>query len=144
MPYPMIDVAECKVSLWLVGDTLDPDELTRWLGVSPAYQIRMGEIYRSKDGEEMVASTGRFQLTTGWRTDERLERLITEILDQVPDDAALWERINSRLSGEVFCGLILDSVNEEAKLSADTLLALGRRGLSLHFDIYDSGDGPLT
>jgi hypothetical protein len=113
----MIDVAECKVSLWLCSDTLDPDELALWLGQLPTYQIRKGETYQSKDGEEMVASTGQFQL---------------------------WDKIKSKMSGEVICGLILDSVNEEAKISPDTLLALGSRGLSLHLDIYDSGDGPIS
>ena len=140
----MIDVAECKVSLWLTGDTLDPDELARLLGCTPAFCRRKGETYLSKTGEEMVASTGRFQLTTGWRTGEPLERLVRELLDQVPDNPVLWAEINSTLSGEIFCGLILDSVNEEAKISAGTLSSLGQRGLSLHLDIYDSGDGPVT
>ncbi|WP_010219258.1 DUF4279 domain-containing protein [Sphingomonas sp. PAMC 26621] len=140
----MNDVAECKVSVWLVGDELDPDELRSWLGHAPAYQVRKGEAYRSKAGEEMVASTGRFQLTTGWQTGKPLEQLIIELLDQLPNDPFLWEKINTSLSGEVVCGLILDGVNEEAKLSPRSLLALGHRGLSLHLDIYDSGDGPVT
>lgn len=140
----MIDLAECKVSLWFIGDMLDPDELASWLGCIPAYQIRKDETYYSESGEEMVASTGRFQLTTGWRTGERLEQLIIELLDQVPDDPVLWQRIMSSVSGEIVCGLILDSVNEETKLSAKVLLALGHRGLSLHLDIYGSGDEPVT
>ena len=144
MLHSMIDVAECKASLWFTGDTLDPDELAGSLGCAPAYCIRKGDIYVSETGEEMVASTGRFQLTTGWRSGQPMERLLRELLDQVPDDSALWAKINSRLSGKVFCGLILGSVNEEVELSTNMLLSLGQRGLSLHFDLYDSGDGPVT
>ena len=140
----MIDVAECKASLWLTGDTLDPDKLARSLGCTPAYCIRKGDTYLSKTGDEMVAGTGRFQLTTGWRSGEPLERLVRELLDQVPEDPALWAEINSTLSGEIFCGLILDSANGEAKISAGTLSILGQRGLSLHLDMYDSDDGPVT
>ncbi len=140
----MIDVAECKVSLWFTGDSLNPDELASWLGCAPAYQIRKDETYHSKEGEEMVARTGRFQLTTGWQKGEKLEHLIIELLDQVPDDPILWQRIMLGLSGEIVCGLILDSINEETKLSAKALMALGNRGLSLHLDIYDSGDGQVT
>jgi hypothetical protein len=141
---PMINVDRCKASLWLTGDTLDPDKLAQSLGCTPAYCIRKGDTYLSKSGEEMVASTGRFQITTGWRTGEPLDRLLQELLNQVPDNLALWAEINSTLSGEIFCGLILDSVNEEAKIPASMLLSLGQRGLSLHLDIYDSGDGPVT
>ena len=140
----MVDLAECKVSLWFIGDTLDPDELAQWLGQPPAYQRRKGDVYSSKDGQEMVARTGRFQLTTGWRPGERMEQLITELLAKVPDDDPLWERINAKMTGEIVCGVIMDSANEETVLSADTLLALGRRGLSLNLDIYDSGDGPIA
>lgn len=140
----MSEISECKASLWIVGDALNPDELAEWLGCAPAYQVRKGDIYHTDEGEEMVASTGRFQLTTGWHIGKSLERLIGELLDSVPDDFALWERINTSLSGDVFCGLILGGVNEETKLSANTLQALGRRGLSLHLDIYDSGDGPVS
>jgi hypothetical protein len=73
-----------------------------------------------------------------------VECLITQLLAQLPDEDALWQRINSKFRGEIVCGLILGSVNEEMKLCADTLAALGRRGLSLCLDIYDSGDGPIT
>ncbi|KQZ72762.1 hypothetical protein ASE06_09785 [Sphingopyxis sp. Root214] len=140
----MVDFAECKVSLWFIGDTLDPDELAQRLGQPSDYQCRKGEVYRSKDGQEMVARTGRFQLTTGWRPGEPMERLITELLEKVPDDDSVWERINTEMTSEIVCGAIMDSVNEETVLSADTLLALGRRGLSLNLDIYDSGDGPIA
>ncbi|AGH48810.1 MULTISPECIES: DUF4279 domain-containing protein [Sphingomonadales] len=140
----MNDIPECKVSLWIVGDTLNPDELAEWLGCAPAYQARKGDTYYTDEGEEMVASTGRFQLTTGWHTGKPLERLIGELLDRVPDDAALWDRINTSLSGDVFCGLIMGGANEETKLSTDTLQALACRGLSLHLDIYDSADGPIS
>jgi hypothetical protein len=140
----MIDIADCKVSLWLTGDTLDPDKLAQSLGCTPAYCIGKGEAYQSNEGEEMVANTGRFQLTTGWRTGEPLEPLICELLNQVPNEPALWAEINSALSGEIVCGLILGSTNEETSISAATLSRLGQCGLSLHFDIYDSGDGPIA
>lgn len=140
----MVDFAECKVSLWFAGDALDPDELSQWLGQTSAYQCRQGDVYRSKDGQEMVARTGRFQLTTGWRPGESMEQLIKELLEKIPDDDSVWERINAKMTGEIVCGVIMDSVNEETVLSAETLQALGRRRLSLSLDIYDSGDGPIT
>lgn len=92
----------------------------------------------------MVARTGSFQLTTGWRPGEPIEQLITEMLEKVPDDDSVWERINAKMTSEIVCGVIMGSVNEETVLSADTLLALGRRGLSLNLDVYDSGDGPIV
>ncbi|MBB5713129.1 DUF4279 domain-containing protein [Sphingomonas xinjiangensis] len=140
----MTNVDQCKASLWLMGDALDPDKLAQSLDCTPAYGIRKGDIYLSENGEEIVASTGRFQITTGWRTGEPLDRVLQELLDQLPDDLASWAEINSTLSGKVLCGLILDSVNEEAEVPASVLLSLGQRGLSLHLDIYDSGDGPVT
>ncbi|MBM7405712.1 MULTISPECIES: DUF4279 domain-containing protein [Sphingomonas] len=140
----MIELAECKASLWLKGDELDPDKLARSLGCTPAYCIRKGDIYLSETGEKMVSSTGRFQLTTGWRTDQPLELLLRELLDQLPDDPALWAEINRTLSGKIFCGLMLNSSNEEAVLSPGTLLGLAQRGLSLHLDMYDRFDEPVT
>jgi hypothetical protein len=136
----MIEVSECKVSLWFVGDQLQPSAITHRLGRTPSYSIRRGETYLSKRGEEMVASTGRWTLTTGWQTGRRLEELVGELLAQLPADPDLWAALTSEHASQLFCGLLLGSFNEETRFSAATLAAISSRGLALHLDIYDSDE----
>lgn len=134
----MNEVSECKVSLWFTGDELDPRALTHQLGRAPAFSISKGDTYLSESAEEMVASTGRWQLTSDWQTGRPLDEIIRELLAQLPADLNLWSRLTSKYEGDLFCALLLDTFNEETRLSPATLVAIGSRGLALHLDIYHS------
>ena len=58
------------------------------------------------------------------------------LLSQVSDDLGICQRLTALYDVEVFCGLFMHRENEGLAISADTLIALGSRGIELDLDIY--------
>ena len=53
----------CQVSVYMKGDALDPDVLTRMLGVQPTKAHRRGHVRQTSHGTEIVENTGLWSLT---------------------------------------------------------------------------------
>ncbi|AWN54513.1 hypothetical protein DK412_25275 [Methylobacterium sp. 17Sr1-1] len=51
----MPEIAGIAVGLRIVGDTLDPDEITRRLGVEPTGCARKGDTRHTASGREVIA-----------------------------------------------------------------------------------------
>lgn len=63
---------------------------------------------------------------------------VTRLLDSLPDDPAVWDRIHAICGDgmDLFCGLFLESMNRGAVLSPELLRRIGERHLALSLDIY--------
>lgn len=135
-------LARVRVSVRVVGDDLDPDEVTRLLGVEPTFAARKGErvTRRTRTGTERarVQSVGVWShaLTPHSSPDWELGAALDELLSRFPEDPGLWALLRARYSVDVFCGLFLGSDNQGADLRPETLGAVARRGLTLSLDIY--------
>ena len=53
-----------NAGLNFAGDRLEPDEITKLLGVKPTIAYRKGEVYKRTRGHEVRGSTGLWRLTT--------------------------------------------------------------------------------
>lgn len=130
-------ISRTKVSLRFFGADLDPEEVTRLLGGQPTRSERKGEIFRNeRTGAERVSPFGSWILNAIDRHPADLNAQIDEVLSGLTDDLPVWVGLTQRFRADVFCGLILDSVNEGEELSPETLSALGKRNLKLGLDIY--------
>jgi hypothetical protein len=134
----MPELARVTVGLRIFGDTLDPDEITRLLGVEPTGCARKGDTHRTASGREVIASSGSWRLHSN--APGNLSMQIGALLAKLPSDPSLWRELSQSYDCDVFCGLFMREGNEGTELKPQVLSMLGDRSLRLGFDIYTSAD----
>ncbi len=131
----MAELHESVAGLRVVGDDLDPDEITRLIGRTPDLARRKDEIIHAA-GRQRVARTGTWLVNTDSSAPGDLDRQVDELLDGSTDDLAVWRRLAERYRVDVFCGFFMKESNEGISISSRTLQRLGERGIALGLDIY--------
>ncbi|WP_367344742.1 DUF4279 domain-containing protein [Stenotrophomonas bentonitica] len=125
------------VTLRFFGDDLVPEQVSALLGARPTVSYLKGEErVGSHTGTVLVAKTGSWRLSAVDRIPEDLDAQIFEVLEQLTQDLTVWESL-ARYRPDVYCGLFMGSGNDGTSLSAEALLAMGLRGISLGLEIYD-------
>jgi hypothetical protein len=137
----MSAIFESAASLRFFGDDLDPDELTSLLGATPTVGVRKGAARRMSSGRELVERTGSWRLQVVRRRPGDLDGQIAEILDQLTPNLAIWTSLAARYQADIFCGVFLGSGNDGFSLHPQTTAAVGARGLTIEFDVYENGSG---
>ena len=113
-------------------------EITRLLGAQPTLARTKGEIWAgAKTGKDHTAHTGQWHLKASDREPEDLDGQVQELLGKLTQDLTVWAALAQQFQIDLFCGIFMQSDNEGATLSPDTLAALGNRGIELSLDIYD-------
>ncbi len=137
----MAHVQKSIVTLRIGSDDLIPDEITWLLGAKPTHtQIKGEKIVGRKTGHVRIAEIGMWRLCATDREPEDMDGQIQEILSQITSDLAIWRSIAEKHEIDLFCGLFLDDSNEGMTLSAQSLAALGERGIEIGLDIYSGND----
>ncbi|HRQ90577.1 MAG TPA: DUF4279 domain-containing protein [Bacteroidia bacterium] len=89
-------VGETSVTLRILGDDLDPDEITKMLGFPPSIARRKGDIRIGKrTKEEYKARTGQWHLESP-RGEGDFDNHIRWILNALRPDQASWDLIKQR------------------------------------------------
>ena len=95
---------EVSACLMFGGEAVNPDEITKLLGVEPS---------RTRYATEIQSGSS---LRPMWRRNGPrvrgvpLERQIKTLLDELPQELAIWEDLRP-FQGQVFCGLWLHEWN---------------------------------
>ena len=89
------DIDRLEIALRVASDDLDPDRITRMLGVNPTFAARMGEEV-DVDGVPIVQPTGSWRYALPASPEWELGDAIHTLLEQLPGDPA--ERKLSRSS----------------------------------------------
>lgn len=127
--------------LRVFGDDLDPDEISALLGSRPSSSARKGErLAVGTAGRVRILETGRWSLNAVDSRPEGIEAQIFAILDRLTGDMEVWRSLSGRYQLDMFCGVFMDSGNDNLSLSSKALFALGQRGIELELDIYDPVD----
>jgi hypothetical protein len=132
------DVDRVSLTLRITAPDLDPDAITRRLGVPPSFAARRGDERRSKGGN-IKQPVGIWSVGLPNSQEWVLADAIGALLDRLPADVAIWKEIGSSARIDVFCGLHLDDWNRGLELPPDLLARLGERRITLGFDIYCGG-----
>jgi len=133
----MAHIEQSLATLRISGDDLLPDEITSLLGCAPTESHIKGEVIRGKKtGREYTKKTGMWRLTAADKKPENLDEQIVELLNKLTQDLTVWSALKQRFEMDFFCGLFMENTNEGGSLSAESLLALGARGIELSLDIY--------
>jgi len=128
------DVDRLEIELRVSGDDLDPDRITRMLGVNPTLSARKGEAV-DVAGVPVTQSTGIWSYSLPASPEWELGDAIDTLLERLPHDPALWESLTGWASAAVVCGLYVHGVDRAAALPPDTLARLSERRLALNLRI---------
>jgi hypothetical protein len=133
----MAAIARIRASLRVLGDGLEPDEVSALLGRPPTRQHRKGDKIEGRS--DAVEPTGAWILDSALSERVELEEHLEVLLASLSNDMDEWASLTDRFSASVLCSLFLDQYNEGFELSPRIAQALAERGLVIAFDLY-SGD----
>ncbi|GAA3962035.1 DUF4279 domain-containing protein [Allohahella marinimesophila] len=124
-----------------MGDELIPSDITAKLGCEPTREMIKGEPFCwSKNSKPRIARSGMWRLEAAEREPGDLDSQVSELLAQLTSDLDIWAALSRQYSMDIFCGVFMETSMEGIGLTADTMLALGQRGLEIDFDIYGPDD----
>ena len=135
----MAGIGRVRASLRVLGDSLEPEEVSALLGRPPTRMHRKGDPVPGKNVSDAVEPTGAWILDSGLSEKAELEDHIEALMSKLSNDADEWESLLARFSATVHCSLFLDQYNEGLELSPRIAEAISERRLVIAFDIY-SGD----
>jgi hypothetical protein len=128
------DIDRLEIELRVTGDELDPERVTRMLGVNPTIAARRGEAI-DVGGVPVMQRTGIWSYALPASPEWELGDAIDTLLERLPHDPALWESLAGWATVAVVCGLYIHDVDRVASLTPDTLARLAERRLSLSLQI---------
>jgi hypothetical protein len=139
-------ISTAKATLWIMGDSLIPEEVTNLLGATPTEAQRKGQELRGSTGISRTAKFGMWRLRATETTPGDLDAQVREIFAHLTDDITVWNRLASQYEIDLYCGWFMEKENEGLGISASTLRELGARSIELSLDIYsgDSDTGNLV
>ena len=136
----MSELHHTAAALRIMGEDLDPGEISRLLGGEPTFAHRKGDQLVGRVTKRVrPAKSGMWSISVPDREPGDINGQITEILNPLSLDIGIWRGITDRYRADLFCGLFMGSSNDGLCISAESLLALGSRGIEIDFDIYDGG-----
>jgi uncharacterized protein DUF4279 len=128
------DIDRLDIELRVTADDLDPERVTRMLGVNPTLAARKGDEV-DKGGVPVAQRTGTWSYALPASPEWELGDAIDTLLEQLPHDPALWESLAGWATASVVCGLYIHGVDRAADLAPDTLARLAERRLALRLEI---------
>jgi hypothetical protein len=128
------DIDRLEIELRVTSDDLDPERITRMLGVNPTRAARKGEDI-DLAGVPTTQRTGTWSYALPASPEWELGDAIDTLLENLPQDPALWESLAGWATVSVVCGLFIHDVDRAAELSPDTLARLAERRLALRLEI---------
>lgn len=134
------DMDQVTVSVRVMGDMLDPIEVSRALGVEPSFTARKGD--RRKVGDrEVLQCTGVWYIQfMGNPAEWTLDEAIGALLDRLPQALSVWDQLALRYRLDLFCGLQMATWNRGVSLRPSVLRRVSDRHLELVLDLYFVGE----
>jgi hypothetical protein len=133
----MAIISRTVACLRVIGDDLIPADITVKLGCEPTRQMIKGEPFSwNANGKPRIAKSGMWRLEATEREPGDLDSQVSEIIDLLTSDLNVWQSLSGKFRMDIFCGVFMEASMEGIGLTADTMLALGQRGIEIDFDIY--------
>ena len=133
----MARLHESLVSLRIVGDSLDPDEITRLLGCQPTSSGKKDEVkVGKKTGIQTKWRMGAWILDANNTSPADVDRQVNDIFGKLSQDIERWHSLSSQYTIDLSCGFMMNISNEGLELSPKTLRELGLREVTLSLSLY--------
>jgi hypothetical protein len=135
----MADPGRIRVWLSVIGEHVDPAEITKLLGADPDRAHRVGDVVSSRATARR--QTGAWIISSKDTVPESatLATHVSALLRRVPSDPAIWRSLADRHSIRVFVSWTMKHDDEGTGLEPSLLEELSRRSLNLDFNVYGPG-----
>jgi hypothetical protein len=127
-------------SLRITGDDLEPSTVSALLGVKPTRSHVKGAVLHSRPGRTRTARFGLWSLDAEDASPADLNEQVLGLLSRLPTEQDTWHQLGASYEVDLFCGWFMGVINEGTSIQADTLSALGSRGIALSIDLYGPPD----
>jgi hypothetical protein len=133
----MPSLQRAVATLRVMGDDLDPQEVTRILGQTPTHAESKGDIrIGQRTGTRIVARTGIWRLDAMATEPADIGAQVEELFARLIADVAAWKGLAAAYRVDLFCGWFMEGRNEGIEIAPATLAKLAERGIALSLDIY--------
>ena len=146
LPFPQRGISvggpvdDAAASLCIYGDELDPDQITRLLGLSPTHSHRRGDRLRP-DGPPFRTGAWLYKVDSDVAPDAP-ELALRHLLDRLPSDRVLWTQLGQRYDIRISFRIGFGGWNKGFALSARNIQRVAALGVCLDFDLYASENSP--
>lgn len=129
---------EFRVSLRIYGADLDPEAITRLMGLRPTHSHRRGDARPS--GLPTPYSQGVWHLQSDIGSQASLEEHLEWVISRLAEREAVLREISLLgLEVDLFVGVLADDSNVGFSVSPKPLAEFARLGVALDFDVYFVG-----
>ena len=128
-----------RISLHVIGDDVDPNEVSSLLGSQPTTGHRKGDAILGADGTfRRIAKSGCWSIDVSSRDfdDADFDTCLMNLIDSLTSDLSAWRNLSQRYDTGLFCGILLTDSNRGFTISADLMSALSARDLYIGLDVY--------
>lgn len=133
-------ISESRTRLWIKGDDLVPEEISRLLEQKPDRTHQKDEVVLTALGRKRTAKTGLWEICADNCRPENLDAQIRDLLAALTQDTAVWREISGRFQISICSSLFLEETMGGFDLSPETIQMLGERGIGLDVDIWGTSD----
>jgi len=127
-------VDQVRASLHFRGEDLDPDALTRLLGISPRYAYRKGD--RTSAAREEPRQTGYWSAEVEVSAPDDVDEAVSRLLGMLSVDSQTWQSLVERYRPGVSVMVVVKAWNRGFMLPSSVIGRLAERGLWVECDIY--------
>lgn len=130
-------ISRAKATLRVIGDDLDPTEISRLLGCTPTDSHRKGDnINKPEATRTRAARSGLWALETKECSPSDIDAQFQSLLACVTDDLSVWSALAKHYKLDIICAWFMEEGNEGEDISAKTVQALSERKIALSIDIW--------
>lgn len=128
-----------SIALRIMGDNLDPDEVTKCLGREADKRQFKGQVMGiSNDGSQNVSQCGCWTINMmDLDLEEGLEEALLEMMENLSDDSSVWSGLTEEASIDLFVDIYMGGCNDCFSLSPKTMRKMGERGIRVMVDVVD-------
>jgi hypothetical protein len=130
-------IDEVSVTLAIYSEELQPQEISRALGVEPTSAHRRGERRSPTSPPSLL---GAWFLTERGCDAEPAEAIIDRLFKQLPEDRSVWGDLMIRYEIQFRFGLHMTGWNKGLSIPLKQLTRIAELGASMEFDIYAYGE----
>ena len=130
----VLGIDRVKASVRVFSPELEPDAVSKALGIEPTSSWRKGDPRPSNRGR--VARTGMWLLESRSGAEKEPDSQVSDLLNRLNVDLAAWRELRGTVTCDLYLGVFQNDGDAFFEFKPETLRLLGEYGFALCFSIY--------